>query len=107
MFAAFLGYNPIATLLPAQVTAALPAASRAVLLGQQFFPNLISGPFRDGLVVAFSISTALSVIAVPVSLMRGARVLYQPEESTPAAPADGQPGAAERLRGRKARHGYD
>jgi hypothetical protein len=108
MFAAFLGYNPMATLLPAQVTSALPAASRAALLGQQFFPNLISGPFRDGLVVAFSISAALSVIAALVSLLRGARVLYQPEEPTQGQPGEQpQTGAAEPLRGRKTRQGYD
>ncbi len=45
LFAAFLGYNPMATLVPANVLQALPAARRAALLGHSFFPNLISPPF--------------------------------------------------------------
>lgn len=113
MFAAFLGYNPIGTLLPQQVINALPAASRANLLGTEFFPNLISGPFRDGLVVAFSISAVLSVIAVLVSLMRGQRVLYQEEPADAAGSGAhtaeqvqaGNP--PEGVRGRKTRQGYD
>ena len=39
LFAAFLGYNPMGTLLPSNVQQALPAAKRAVLLGHEFFPE--------------------------------------------------------------------
>src|SRR3989442_10207499 len=42
LFAAFLGYNPMATLAPANVLQALPAARRGSLLRHSFFPNLIS-----------------------------------------------------------------
>ncbi|MGA2977124.1 MAG: MFS transporter [Spirochaetia bacterium] len=76
MFAAFLGYNPMATLLPEQVIKALPSARQALILGKQYFPNLISGPFKSGLAIAFSISAVLSVIAALASLMRGKRVIY-------------------------------
>jgi len=34
----------------------------------EFFPDLISGPFHDGLVLVFAVSAAFGVI---VSLMRG------------------------------------
>ena len=45
MFATFLGYNPLGTLLPGKVLSALPAAGRTALLGKSFFPTLIEGPF--------------------------------------------------------------
>jgi len=76
IFAAFLGYNPMATLLPGKLIDALSPARKAILLGKEFFPNLISPPFRSGLVVAFSISAALSAIAAVASLMRGKRVIH-------------------------------
>ena len=45
LFATFLGYNPIATLLgPSGALDKLPAANRDTLTGTQFFPHLISGP---------------------------------------------------------------
>ena len=76
LFAAFLGYNPMATLLPAQTIKALPLARQAFLLGKEYFPSLLSQPFKSGLVVAFSISAVLSVIAALASLMRGKRVIH-------------------------------
>jgi len=77
LFAAFLGYNPLATLLPPQVIQGLSAATRATILGKEFFPNLISGSFKVGLQVAFMISAALSVLAALASFLRGKR--YIPE----------------------------
>jgi MFS family permease len=69
LFAAFLGYNPLAQLLgPSGVLAHLPAANVATLTGKQFFPNLISGPFHHGLVVVFIAAAAMSVIAALASL---------------------------------------
>ena len=54
LFAAFLGYNPIAALLtPSGVLARLPQPDAAALTGHTFFPRLISGPFHHGLVVVF------------------------------------------------------
>jgi hypothetical protein len=76
LFAAFLGYNPMATLLPAKAIAALSPAHKAYILGKEYFPKLISAPFRSGLTIAFAISAALSVIAALASLMRGGRVIY-------------------------------
>jgi MFS family permease len=49
LFAAFLGFNPVRSLLgPGGVLARLPAPDRATLLGHGFFPHLISQPFGDG-----------------------------------------------------------
>ena len=55
------------------VLARLPAASQAALTGRTFFPSLLSGPFRSGLIVVFSVSCALSVLAGLASLLRGKR----------------------------------
>jgi MFS family permease len=110
MFATFLGYNPLATLLPPQIVNALPAASQAALLGKEFFPTLISGPFRSGLVIAFSFSAALSLLAALVSLMRGERVVYQAPGTLEAASSEenAEPATAgEPMRSQKTRQGYD
>ncbi len=49
MFAAFLGYNPIQTLLgPTGVLHSLHPADAATLTGKEFFPGLISGPVPPG-----------------------------------------------------------
>ena len=68
LFAAFLGYNPIQELLGPKVLAALPAANAHTLTGREFFPNLISGPFHDGLVIVFWLAIAMSVVAAVSSL---------------------------------------
>ncbi|WP_442911032.1 MFS transporter [Kitasatospora sp. NBC_01266] len=86
LFAAFLGYNPVQQLLGPHVLAGLPAANAQTLTGRQFFPQLISGPFHDGLVVVFSLAIAMSLVAAAASLPRGRRG---------RAADDRQPGAAD------------
>jgi MFS family permease len=79
LFAAVLGVNPVAHLLGAtHVLSTLPAANQAVLTGHQFFPQLISGPFHDGLVIVFIVAAALSVLGALASLMRGGRYVPTP-----------------------------
>jgi EmrB/QacA subfamily drug resistance transporter len=73
LFAAFLGYNPMGTLLPQSVLHQLPASSQAQLLGKSFFPNQIAGPFMLGLHIAFYLAAALCLIAVFASLVREKR----------------------------------
>jgi len=85
LFAAFLGYNPMATLLPANVLHALPAANQANLLGKSFFPNLISTPFMDGLHAVFYLSATLCLIAAIASLLRGKRVIADDLASSKSA----------------------
>ncbi|HEX3962860.1 MAG TPA: MFS transporter [Trebonia sp.] len=71
LFASVLGVNPIQQLLGPSVLSHLPAASRATLTGESFFPSLLTGPFHSGLVVVFSVSAVLSVLAGLASLLRG------------------------------------
>jgi hypothetical protein len=71
LFAAFLGYNPIQTLVGAQVLDALPAADKADLIGHSFFPNLISAPFHAGLTEAFVFAAIACLVAAAASWSRG------------------------------------
>jgi MFS family permease len=68
LFAAFLGYNPISTLL-GPVLGHLPAGQVQFLTGRSFFPSLISGPFSDGLAVAFGFAIAACLIGAVASLL--------------------------------------
>ena len=74
LFAALLGVNPIQHLLaPSGVLSKLPATAQQTLTGRTFFPDLISGPFHQGLVVVFSVAAVLSAFAALASLLRGGR----------------------------------
>jgi MFS family permease len=77
LFAAFLGYNPMKTLLPYQVVANLSTHTKAVVFANSFFPTVLSQPFMDGVIVAFSISAGICFLAAIVSLFRGKRFIYE------------------------------
>jgi MFS family permease len=91
LFAAFLGYNPIQHLAGAHVLASLPAHAQAVLTGREFFPALISEPFRSGLHTAFAFAIVACLIAAAASLLRGGK--YHHQEADASQP---DTGAAER-----------
>jgi MFS family permease len=79
LFSAFLGYNPMASLIPPSVLAGLPAAARATVLSNSFFPQLLAGPFHDGLQIAFSVCVVLSLGAAAASWLRGRRYIHDYE----------------------------
>ena len=79
LFAAFLGYNPMGTLIDEQTLAALPASTKDHILGNNFFPQTIAPAVMTSLHIAFYISAVLSAVAAVVSLLRGKR--YVNEES--------------------------
>jgi MFS family permease len=98
LFASVLGVNPIQHLLePTGVLAKLPAASQTALTGRTFFPSLLAGPFHDGLIVVFSVSAVLSVLAGLASLLRGKHQEPVAAESplSPAAQAEAAEAEAE------------
>ncbi|MBV9163742.1 MAG: MFS transporter [Pseudonocardiales bacterium] len=76
LFASLLGYNPVQTLLGPTVLGHLPASNAAYLTGHGFFPALISGPFSNGLTVAFAFAIAACLIAAVASLLRGGRYVH-------------------------------
>jgi hypothetical protein len=73
LFASFLGYNPMATLLGPHVLHQLPAGQSAQLTGRQFFPQLISSPFHTALVYAFVFAAVACLVAAVASLLRGGK----------------------------------
>jgi MFS family permease len=90
LFAAFLGYNPVRELLaPTGALAHLSAAQVSVLTGRRFFPELMSGPFHQGLVIVFGMAMAVLVIAAGASLLRGGRYVHEEQADTTAG-ATGQ-----------------
>jgi hypothetical protein len=89
LFASFLGYNPVATLLGPQVLGSLPHAQAQVLTGRSFFPHLISGPFHTALVYAFVFAIAACLVAAVASLLRGGK--YHHVEEATGAPTGLEP----------------
>jgi len=84
LFAAFLGYNPMKTMLGENTLDALPAERRRELTGRSFFPQLISTPFHDALVVAFGFSIVACLVAAGASLMRGGKYHFRETTAEPA-----------------------
>jgi MFS family permease len=82
LFAAFLGYNPIASLLGPSVLSKLSAAQRSALTGRAFFPHLISPAFKHGLVLVLAFAAAMSLIAAIASALRGKRFIHEEAGST-------------------------
>ena len=68
LFAAFLGYNPIAELLERVHALQQPGVNADVLTGQTFFPDLITEPFHNGLVVVFVAAAVMMLIGAVASL---------------------------------------
>jgi MFS family permease len=72
LFASFLGYNPMQQLLGPLLSQLSPAHA-AYVVGREFFPHLITGPFHDGLGVAFGFAIAACVIGAIASAFTGRR----------------------------------
>jgi MFS family permease len=78
LFAAFLGYNPIAELLAPSGALQQPGVNTDVLTGQTFFPHLITEPFHSGLVVVFTAAAVMMVIGMLASLFNPGRYATEP-----------------------------
>jgi hypothetical protein len=77
LFAAFLGYNPIASILgPTGALDAISASNKAALTGKDFFPQLISQPFHSGLVIVFIAAAIMSVIGALASVFMGGKYVH-------------------------------
>ena len=91
LFASFLGYNPVKTLLGPHVLHALPAADAHTLTGPSFFPQLISSPFHSALVYAFVFAIVACLVAAFASLLRGGKYHYAEATSPSGAPTGVEP----------------
>ncbi len=73
LFASFLGYNPMEHLLGQQVLTGLSPSNRAVVLGHEFFPNVIKNAFMAGLHPACYFAALLCAVAMGASWLRGSK----------------------------------
>ncbi len=90
LFAAFLGYNPVGTLL-GPVLPHLSHAKVAYLTGRAFFPQLISPPFMTGLRAAFDFAIAACVLAGIASLLRGGKYIHEEQTTLAKEPGGAAP----------------
>jgi MFS family permease len=81
LFAAFLGYNPMATLLGPTALHHMTAAQAHYITGRSFFPHLISAPFGKGLQKAFDFAAIACVLGAIGSLLRGGKYHHTEDES--------------------------
>jgi hypothetical protein len=91
LFAAFLGYNPMEKLVGHETLSQLTPAQSSDITGQEFFPELISQPFSDGLRIAFSASMVMCLIAAWASWLRGGKYVAEEEAEGEETGAFGAP----------------
>ncbi len=98
LFGAFLGENPMQTLLAAAALTpgwqTLPPSVSGALLAPHFFANAISPAFHSALGLAFLFAGAVTALGGLVSASRGERYIYELAVNRepvhePASPADG------------------
>jgi len=84
LFSAFLGYNPIQSILAnpqlASAVAQIPRSTLTYLEGQTFFPNTIAPSFISALDLSFYIGAALSLAAALASLLRGEAYIHEEQQ---------------------------
>ncbi len=82
LFAAFLGYDPVAHLIGSHQLSLLSASQQHALTGRSFFPSLISGPFETGLHAALDFAIVASLAAAWASWLRGGHYVYSEAPAT-------------------------
>jgi MFS family permease len=90
LFAAFLGYNPVQTILaalPPAVVASLGQATIATLTGITWFPTTLAGAFMPSLGVSFYFGAVISLAAALLSWMRGGKYVHELDGGRPGNPA--------------------
>lgn len=84
LFAAFLGYDPVRTIissLPPQVASSIPSQAIAIMEQHTWFPMTIAPSFMIALREAFYISSIMTFIAAIVSALRGKVVIAEVEKN--------------------------
>jgi MFS family permease len=80
LFGAFLGYNPVKSMLaqlPVNDTMAISNSTMATITSTDWFPNTIAPSFMKSLDVSFYIGAMLSFLAAIASLFRGQRYVHE------------------------------
>src|SRR4051794_1233223 len=97
LFAAFLGFNPMRTLLgPTGALTHLSPAQSATVTGKEFFPHLVAGSFHHGLVIVFGLAIVMSLVGTVASSVRGRRYVHddsaEPSDELVVVAAEGSGG---------------
>ena len=87
LFASFLGFNPLGTLLTQAHVTGLTVAQHATLTGKEFFPHLIAQPFHHGLEIVFTLAIVMSLVSAGVSLLRGQHYVHDDAAAAATEPA--------------------
>jgi len=80
LFAAFLGYNPMITMisqLPETVSSQISPQAYSTITSTTWFPRAIAPPFMGAIHFAFYFNAGLAEIAAVASLMRGKKQQYE------------------------------
>ena len=87
LFAAFLGYNPMSSIL-STLSTLYPLTYKLIsqstitsLTGLTFFPTAIAPAFMSALQLSFYIGAALSIAAAAASLLRGGKYIHEVEQA--------------------------
>ncbi len=88
LFAAFLGYNPIGTILAGlgSMASSIPSNVVATLTGQTFFPDAIAPAFMSSLRIAFYLGAILSIIAAIATATRSTSKTPKPKADQSTVP---------------------
>ncbi len=84
VFAAFLGYNPVSSIIASvqlanpSVVASIPASVLQQLEGTTFFPKAIAPAFMSALHVTFYIGLAISIVTLLISYFRDSEPAAKP-----------------------------
>ena len=85
LFSAFLGYNPVQTILiAAGLLHSLPGASVNYMEGLTWFPTAIAPAVMSALRLAFYFGAAMAGLAAVFSVMRGKIYIYELNEKVPS-----------------------
>lgn len=82
LFAAFLGYNPVETILsalPPALVATIPSHTLATLTGTTWFPSTFAEAFVPSLHISFYIGALLCALAAVLSALRGEKYIHDEE----------------------------
>jgi ABC-type spermidine/putrescine transport system permease subunit II len=93
LFSAFLGYNPMGTILnvmDSSVVASIPQSVVDTLTSNYWFPETLQQAFMPALRVSFIIGAFLSAIAALLSAMRGQHYVHELQSEIESA-MKGQP----------------
>jgi hypothetical protein len=91
LFASFLGYNPMQSLIPPTVLSQLSQSSQDHLLSTGYFPTIIKDPLMQALSTVFLFSALLTLLAALCSWLRGKRFVYEEAEAREVSEVEHQP----------------